>query len=423
MSSIGTVYPLKAIRALALHTQGLASPNRRRGKPGIEDVYSAVEQVGWVQIDTLQVVNRSQYIALWSRLGDYDMENLDRLLFDGGSASPDNGRRLFEYWAHAACIIPLTSYRWLTPRMRRRATGRGTWHREWVANPDKAQFAKSLLERIRSEGAARPADFRTGKRAPGSWWNWDDAKIALEHLYDIGELAIANRINFQRIYDVRERVIPEWVDMSETTEEQGLKRLLEISLRALGACEPAQVGDYFHMRRTEAKPLVESLIEDGTFVRVNAKLSDRSVREILVHRENTPSLEMAADGEIRASRTTFLTPFDSLFWARGRDMDVWRFNQTLECYLPEAKRRWGYFCLPILHRDRLVGRMDPKVERKTGLLRIKNLHLEPGVKPGARLVSGAARAMRDFIKFHNATDLAIERSEPAEFGKRLEAAM
>ena len=423
MSSSEVVYPLKAIRALALRAQGLATPNRRRGKPGMEDVYSAVERVGWVQIDTLQVVNRSQYIALWSRLGDYDMERLDGLLFDGGNTSPDNGRRLFEYWAHAACVIPLTSYRWLTPMMRRRAAGRGTWHRKWVAETDNARFVQSLLERIRAEGAARPADFRTGKRAPGSWWNWDDAKIALEYLYDIGDLAIANRINFQRIYDVRERVIPEWVDMSETTEEEGLKRLLEISLRALGACEPAQVGDYFHARRTEARPLVESLIEEGTFRRVNAKLADRRVRELVVHKENATLLEMAADGEARASRTTFLTPFDSLFWAKGRDMDVWRFKQTLECYVPEAKRIWGYFCLPILHRDRLVGRMDPKVERKTGLLRIKSLYLEPGVKPGERLVSGVAGAMRDFMKFHNATDLAIERSEPAEFGERLEAAM
>ncbi|MCY4654309.1 MAG: winged helix DNA-binding domain-containing protein, partial [Dehalococcoidia bacterium] len=168
MSSSQTVYPLKAIRALALHTQGLTSPNRRRGKPGLEEVYSTLERVGWVQIDTLQVVNRSQYIALWTRLGDYEMDHLDSLLYDGGNSSSDNGRRLFEYWAHAACIIPLTSYRWLMPMMSRRAAGRGTWHRKWVADPDNARFVESLLKQIRSDGPARPADFRTGKRAPGT---------------------------------------------------------------------------------------------------------------------------------------------------------------------------------------------------------------------------------------------------------------
>ena len=280
-----------------------------------------------------------------------------------------------------------------------------------------------MLDRIRSEGAARPADFRTGKRAPGSWWNWDDAKIALEHLYDIGELAISNRVNFQRIYDVRERVIPEWVDESETAEEEGLKHLLEISLRSLGACEPAQIGDYFHMKRTEAKLLVQSLIEDGSFVKVKARLTDGDVRELAVHKDNMLSLEMAADGEIEARRTTFLTPFDSLFWAKNRDMAVWRFKQTLECYLPEAKRRWGYFCLPILYGDRLVGRFDPKMERKTGTLRIKSLYLEPGARPSARLASAVARTMRDFMKFHEATDLAIERGDPVEFKEKLEATM
>ncbi len=417
------VYPLKAIRGLAVHTQGLGSGGRRRGKPTIEDVYSAVEGVGWIQIDTLQVVNRSQYIALWSRLGDYDMGHLDALLFDGGSTSPENGRRLFEYWAHAACIVPLTSYRWLMPMMRRRAAGRGTWHRNWVADAENSRFVEATLERVRSEGAARPADFRTGKRAPGSWWNWDDAKIALEHLYDVGTLAISNRVNFQRIYDVRERVIPEWVDRNEPTEEEGLKRMLEISLRSLGVCEPAQVGDYFHAKRTEAKPLVESLVADGTFARVRGKMADGEVRELLVHRENLGMLEMAADGELRAGRTTFLTPFDSLFWARGRDMSLWKFRQTLECYVPEPKRIWGYFCLPILYGDRLVGRFDPKVERRTGVLRIKALYLEPGVRPSGRLVSSVARAMRDFMRFHGATELVIEDSEPLEFGDRLEGAM
>ena len=423
MNSSQTVYPLKAIRALALHTQGLGSANRRRGKPTIEDVYSAVERIGWVQIDTLQVVNRSQYIALWSRLGDYDMGHLDALLFDGGSASPGNGRRLFEYWAHAACIIPLASYRWFMPMMRRRAAGRGTWHRNWVADPENARFVETLLDRVRTDGPARPADFRTGKRAPGSWWNWDDAKIALEHLYDIGSLAISNRVNFQRIYDVRERVMPQWVDRSEPTEESGLRRLLEISMQSTGVCEPAQVGDYFHMKRTESKPLVESLIADGTFARVKAKLADGEARELLVHRENLPTLEMAADGEVRANRTTFLTPFDSLFWARGRDMSFWKFRQTLECYVPEPKRIWGYFCLPILYGDRLVGRFDPKVERRSGVLRVKALHLEPGVRPSARLAAGVARAMRDFMRFHDAGELVIERSYPAEFGEKLEAAI
>ena len=425
-SSSAAAYPLKAVRALVIHAQGLSAAyprGSRRTGPDVEEVYSAVERVGWVQIDTLQVVNRSQYLTLWSRLGNYDAALFDALLFDGGSASPDNGRRLFEYWTHAACIIPLAEYRHLLPMMRRRAKGRGGWHRKWAAEPENQRLMKSVLKGIRANGAARPADFRTEKKAPGAWWNWDSAKIALEHLYDKGDLAISNRVNFQRIYDVRERVIPSWVDTTEPSEEEAFRRLLEISMKALGVCAPIQVGDYFHMKRGESRPLIESLISEGVFVRVNATLADRKTHELITHRDSLPTLEMAVDGALPARRTTFLSPFDSLFWAKDRDMAFWKFRQVLECYKPEPTRDWGYFCLPILHGDRLVGRFDPKIERKTGVLRLKSLYLEPGVKPGARLVSGVARAMRDFMRFHEGDDLTIEYSDPPEFGEKLLAAL
>ena len=415
-------YSLKAVRAVALRAQGLDAPTPRGFRARADDVYDAVRRVGWLQLDTLQVVNRAQYVTLWSRLGDYDTDTLDRLAFDGGNDSPDNARRLFEYWAHAACLIPLAEYRCFIPMMRRRRQGRGGWHRKWASDPDNRRLTQTILAKIRADGAGKPSDFRTEKKTPGAWWNWDDAKIALEHLYDVGELAIANRVNFQRVYDARERVLPRWVDASEPSEEDAFKRLLEISMKALGVCEPAQVGDYFHMKRTEAKPLVESLIADGVFVRVSATLADGEARDALIHRDDRTLLDMAADGAIKPRRTTFLSPFDSLFWARGRDERFWKFNQILECYKRAPDRIWGYFCLPILDGGRLVGRFDPKMERKTGVMRIKSLHLEPGVRPGARLAASVARAMRDFMRFHAARDLVIERSNPPEFSAKLTAA-
>lgn len=415
-------YSLKAVRAVALRAQGLDAPTPRGFRAGDDDVYDAVRRVGWLQLDTLQVVNRAQYVTLWSRLGDYDTETLDRIAFDGGNDSPDNARRLFEYWAHAACLIPLAEYRSFIPMMRRRRQGRGGWHRKWASDPDNRRLTQTILAKIRADGAGKPADFRTEKKTPGAWWNWDDAKIALEHLYDVGDLAIANRVNFQRVYDARERVLPRWVDASEPSEEEAFKRLLEISMKALGVCEPAQVGDYFHMKRTEAKSLVESLIADGAFVSVRAALADGEARDMLIHRDDRPLLDMAADGATKPRRTTFLSPFDSLFWARGRDERFWKFNQILECYKRAPDRIWGYFCLPILDGGRLVGRFDPKMERKTGVMRIKSLHLEPGVRPSARLAASVARAMRDFMRFHAARDLVVERSNPPEFGAKVAAA-
>ncbi|MCZ7544129.1 MAG: winged helix DNA-binding domain-containing protein [Anaerolineae bacterium] len=134
-------------------------------------------------------------------------------------------------------------------------------------------------------------------------------------------------------------------------------------------------------------------------------------------------MRRAADGALPPRHTTFLSPFDSLFWARDRDMQFWEFRQVLECYKPEAQRIWGYYCLPILHRDRLVGRFDPKLERDTGTLRLKTLYLEPGVAPDEPLVAEVAAAMRDFMAFHDATDLVIERSDPLAFGAKLRAAL
>ncbi len=390
---------------------------RRGARPGIDDVYSAVERVGWVQIDTLQVVRRAQYLTLWSRLGTYDPDDLDRLLFDDGSTSPDNKRRLFEYWTHAACIIPLTQYRYLMPMMRRHKSGGAGWRRTWATDPENARLLESVMERIQADGASRPADFRTERKQSGTWWNWDAAKIALEHLYNVGELTISNRANFQRVYDVRDRVLPEWVDRSEPTDEEAIRHLLEVSMKAHGVCAPVQVGDYFHMKRTVSKPIVESLIENGVFVPIRAKLADRREHELVVHRDNLHLLERAADGDLKPRRTTFLSPFDSLFWAKGRDMSFWKFEQVLECYKREPDRIWGYFCLPILDRDRLVGRFDPKLERSTGVLRLKKLHLEPGVRPSNRLASSVARAMRDFMRFHEATELVIEHSDPGSFGE------
>ena len=418
-----STYPLSAVRAIAIHAQGLSNPASASRNPSVEEIYSIIEHIGWVQIDTLQVVNRAQYLTLWSRLGSYAPAHLDRLLFDDSSNSPHNARRLFEYWAHAACIVPLSKYRYLMPMMRRRANGRGSWHRRWIADQDNRKFVESVLEHVTANGPARPADFRTGQRAPGSWWNWDHAKIALEHLYDTGELAIANRVNFQRIYDLRDRVLPAWVDLGEPTEEEAFKYLLEMSMKAFGVCAPAQVGDYMHMKRTETKPFIDELIADGVFVPIRAVLADKQTHDLLIHRDNMSLLEQAVDGESKPRRTTFLNPFDSLFWAKGRDMSFWKFSQVLECYKPGPERIWGYFCLPILDRDRLVGRFDPKLERKTGLLRLKNLYLEPGVRPSARLASSVARAMRDFMQFHEARDLVIERSDPPEFGDKLVAAM
>ncbi|MCH8310989.1 MAG: YcaQ family DNA glycosylase [Chloroflexi bacterium] len=404
---------------MALHAQGLASaPN---GEVGQEKIYETITQIGCVQIDTLQMVRRSQYLVIWSRLGSYDTTHFDDLL--SGDSDTENGRKLFEYWLHAACLIPLADYRYSLPLTRKYREGAAGWRRSWIEQPGNRALVDQVMSHIQENGPARSADFdRQGPRR-GAWWDWKPAKLALEHLYNQGDLMVADRRNFQRMYDLKERVLPGWVDQDEPTETEATRHILENSLRSLGVCEVRQVSDYTHIKRTEAKPILETLVNDGTFVSVQVDLADGGEESMVVHTDNLIDLERAAEGDITPDHTTFLSPFDNLFWAKGRAEQFWGFRHLLEAYKPEKIRQWGYFCLPILHNDRLVGRFDPKLERKTATLILRKLYLETKDVPLDSLVESVADAMRDFMKFHDATELVIEHSDPPDFGRMLLRAM
>ena len=411
-----TVYPLAAIRALALHATGLDVPNGQECPTDLDSVFAVVDRLGAVQIDTLQMVARAHYITLWSRLGSYD-----QALFDHLANDPDD-RRVFEGWYHAACFLPLNEYRYQLPQQRYLRENGHRWYTDWIEQPGNRDFMAGILARIQLEGALRANNITGEKQKHGAWWDWRPEKLALEHLYSFGELMIAGRVNFQRVYDLTERVLPEWVDKTEPTAEARDCFWLERGAKALGICLPRNTADYTWMKLGRARPLIAELVKAGKLIEVSGETLD-GVKTLIVHPENLALLEKAAAGEIQARRTTFLNPFDNLWWAQGRDEAFWGFRQRLEAYYPASKRVYGYFCLPILHKDRLVGRFDPKLERKTGLLRIKALYLEPGVEPDEQLVTDVAGAMRDFMLFHKAKELLIEKSEPGEFGKKLSRAV
>jgi uncharacterized protein len=411
-----TVYPLSAVRTLALHAQGLTTPNDADSSPSLKTIQQTVEQLGCVQIDTLNLVRRSHYLVLWSRLGSYDPADFDRLIYSSEQ------RLLFEGWQRIASLIPMKDYRYQIPHQNRLKHDPSEGYTRWF-DQEGMPLMDMVLERIRQEGALRAADFEYDGPKRGSWWDWKPAKTALEYLYAFGDLMISNRVNFQRVYDLTERVLPEWVDVTPPTMQERDRYWLEQAALALGIARPMQVIGYSYYKKGGFKPILKGLVDEGVLVEVQAEQVDGSSQPMLVHREKMGLLEQIAGGVMRAERTTFLSPFDNLFWAVGRDEQLWGFRQRLEAYLPAAKRTWGYFCLPILHRDRLVGRFDPKLERKTGVLRIKALYLEEGVESDEELVSGVASAMRDFMKFHNARELVIENSQPEEFGEKLLMAM
>lgn len=414
-------YPLSILRAVALHTQKLDTPHRQDDATS-DSIYEALFHIGAVQLDTLQMVHRSHYVAMWSRMGTYNRPYFDELIYGQQEEAQNNTRRLFEYWLHAACIIPLADYRYLIPQIKKQRAY-STGMERWLAETSNAEMMAKVYERIHEEGPLRSQDFEYKGEKRGSWWDWKPAKRALEYLYNEGKLMIANRTKFQRHYDLTERVLPDWVDITEPTEGEMHRFWLERGAKALGVCEAKHAANYTHMKLTPARPIINKLIKEKVFVEIEGELADGSTKTLIIHRDNMHLLQQAADGEILAKRTTFLSPFDSLWWAQGRDIQFWNFEQTLEAYKPAPIRKWGYFCLPILHKDRLIGRFDPKLERKKGALRLKNLHLEPDVVVTDEMVADVSEAMRDFLKFHEATDVVIEDSTAPDFAKRLQAAL
>ncbi|MFC1960178.1 winged helix-turn-helix domain-containing protein [Chloroflexota bacterium] len=415
MSHLSNPVPLKAARALALHCQGLAAPDIAQTiAPDTAAIYRAIEQVGCIQIDTLQMVQRSQYIALWSRLGTYDPADFDALIYGAGV----DDRRLFEYWLHAACLIPLSEYRYALPNMAHHRNN-STRNSRWFEETGNQHVVALVRERIAAEGGLRTSDFQDDGPRRGSWWNWKPAKRALEMLYNQGELMIADRVNFQRVYEQADRVLPDWVDQTTPTPEETRQFYVERAVKTFGLSQAKHIAEYSKAKVSEVRRTMADLLAQGVLLEVEVVLVDGAVDSFVLHRDQRSLLALALAGEVTAERTTFLSPFDSLFWAKGRDEQFWGFVQRLEAYKPAPERIWGYFSLPILHRDRLVGRFDPKLERKTGILRLKALRLEPAVEPTADLVQAVAATMRDFMVFHKATDLVIEQSHPAAFGDKL----
>jgi len=254
------------------------------------------------------------------------------------------------------------------------------------------------------------------------WYDWKPSKMALEALFAYGDLMVADRVKFQRVYDVKERVLPEWVDTTTVPAEEARRFCLEQAAKALGVFDLRNLTFYAYMRATPMRSELKALVTDGTLIEIQGE-SMQGVRKWMMHRDNLPILQQAADGEITPARTTFIAPFDSVLWAQGRDEALWGFTQLLECYKPAEDRVYGYFSFPILHKDRLVGRFDPRLDRKSGVLTLNALYLEPGIAPGDELVAGVATAMRDFLSWHGSKSLKIDKSDPKDFGKKLMKAL
>jgi uncharacterized protein YcaQ len=401
------ILSIGAARALHLAAQGLLQPRRRKAVK--DDVLDAIRRMGVLQIDTISVVARSPYFVLWSRLGDYPPEWLDESLAEG---------KLFEYWAHEACFIPREDYGLYRHRMLDPSAMGWKYSATWMR--ERAGEVAALLAHIRTNGPVRSSDFerssgKAGAKAEG-WWEWKPEKRSLEVLFTSGALMIARRHNFQRVYDLAERVHPSW---DETTTPPLLEVQRSFALRAvkaLGVARPGWIADYHRTRRPHVDPA--QLAEQGLLLRARVTGWDDPV---YIHPDHLDLARQAASGALTPTLTTILSPFDPVVWDRRRALELFGFDYRLECYTPQAKRRYGYFTLPVLRRGALVARIDAKAHRRTGEFEIKAVFFEPGVRTSEALLRDLAGALLRCARWHGCPQLRLVRTEPLEVSERLAA--
>jgi len=306
----------QAARALFLAAQGLA--RRPRGRATKATLMAAIRRMGALQIDTISVVNRSPYFVLWTRVGDYDPRWLDELLAEGA---------LFEYWAHEACFLPIEDY----PLFRSRMLDRGwmRWRYSHQVMEKRPDDVARVLRLVREHGPVRSADFE--RSGPGGWWGWKPEKRILESLFTAGELMIARREGFQRVYDLRERVLPGWDDAALPSAGAVHRALVLKAVRAMGVARAKWVADYFRMAKKETPAVVRALADEGALLRVEVEgWKDGAY----VPPDHAALAASAAGGGVKPVRTTLLSPFDPVVWDRVRASELFGFDYRLECYTP-----------------------------------------------------------------------------------------
>ncbi|GAB5415541.1 MAG: winged helix DNA-binding domain-containing protein [Congregibacter sp.] len=372
-------------RRLALHAQQLPAP-RRHTSPA--PTLSALEQLAYVQIDTISVVQRAHHHTLWNRNPRYVPDDLDRLVAQ---------RLAFEHWSHAAAYLPMSDFRYSLLRKHAIASGAAN---HW--GPRDKRLMQRVLARIREEGPLMAKDFDKEHAKAGDWTQ-KPAKRALEYLFMQGDLMVSERRNFHKVYDLTERVLPTNVDTSVPSKRDFARFLIRRYLRAQGLGDAAEIT----YLRQGLKPLVSEtlgeMLRDGELIA--AQVNGRTLYTLP---ENLEQL----DRPLARNRLSILSPFDNLVIQRERLRWLFDFDYLIECYVPKSKRRYGYFVLPILWRGKLVARMDCKAHRSERRFDVLHLQLEEGFSGDERFAAALARETTAFAAFCDCETVNIQGSTP-----------
>ena len=351
-------------RALALAAQGFDKP-RTKTKSTTADAVAVIKKLGVIQIDSVNVLVRSQELPLFSRLGDHDRNAISKATSQG---------KIFEYWGHEAAHLPVELHPLFRFKMHAARSGK---LKHWGLTSFYAEnktFVKRILKHVEINGSTSARELSTRTTKKSSWWDWDEAKTALEYLFLTGELMSLGRgSDFARVYDIPERVLPKKVLNAPTpTEHDARKELLVRSARAQGVATMRDLADYYRQKPVVVKPLVSELVEQGVLREV---VVDGWQDKAYVHRSAKLPRKLYA--------TALLSPFDSLVWCRPRNERLFNFYYRIEIYTPKEKRKFGYYVLPFLMNGELVGRVDLKADRANSKLLVQSVHTERGVKRSA----------------------------------------
>ena len=368
-------------RRIALAAQGFADP-KPGGAVGRRHLKRVLSRLGLFQINSVNVIVRAHYMPLFSRLGPYERNLVD-------DATVGRKRLLFEYWAHEASLLTVETYPLMRWRMEQAAQGKGIWKHLAQLAAERADFVEAVLSEVASSGPISASDLE-GERGNGGWWGWSDAKSALEYLFWAGRITAAGRRpSFERLYDLPERVLPKSVlEMPTPAPQDARRELLRIAARALGVATASDLRDYFRMSPGDADPLIAELVEAGELAPV--KVEGWSSRAYLDPKARRPR---------RVEARALLAPFDPLVWERSRTERLFDFRYRIEIYTPADKRIYGYYVLPFLLGERLVGRVCLKADRQASALRVNAAYAEDHAPAGtAEALLGALKSMASWLK-------------------------
>jgi uncharacterized protein len=390
------------VRRLVLSRQRLAGPPPLG--PGPEAIMEVATDLASLQLDPISVVARSHQLVLWSRLGRYDLADLDGLLW--------RERRLFEYWAHAAAIVCTDDYPIHSLLMRRYPSARHAQLRAWLA--DNQALRRSILRQLRAGGPlpTRALEDRAATDWQSSGWTQGrNVDRMLDLLWTQGRIMVAGRQGQQRVWDLAERCLPPWAPTRRPPEREVVRLSAQRSLRALGVATARDIDRSFTAGRYPGLPSVLAGLQRSGQVEQVRLTADGAERPgpWFVHADDLPLLDRLQSGDWRP-RTTLLSPFDNLIINRERTERLFGFSFRMEIYVPKAARRYGYYVLPILHGDRLIGRVDPALDRATGRLVVHAIHAEPDAPASAG--PAVATALGELAGFVGATGLDLRQPPP-----------